>query len=386
MSNVNLAVEYCGLKLKNPVVAASAGTTRDAEHARRCEESGYSAVVLKSVQEEEMMRYNPFPRFAVVHSGVPGYSSDTFYSYEQAFMGDIDKYCEEVVKCKEQTTIPIIASINCLNAETWPEYAIAVERAGADALELVPSCPTGSVVRDKSDIHNLALNAVKSVKAVVKIPVALKMNLQLSNPLYTALCLQDAGADSLVMFNRPTGIEMDIETMAPILHKGFAGHGGPWARLQNMRWMVEAFPQLKVPISATSGAVTWQDVVKYMLAGATNVQVCAVMYLKGFDSVREMLAGMSEYLERKGIASIAEIIGKGAEAYLPLPKIDRSKRYFAQVDKSKCIACGSCKHVCIYDALAYDRGPTIDPDLCDGCGLCASVCSKKQAITMMVKK
>jgi dihydroorotate dehydrogenase (fumarate) len=386
MSKVNLSVDYCGLKLKNPIVAASAGTTRDAERARRCSESGYGAVVLKSIQEEEMMRYNPFPRFAVVHSGIPGYSSDTFYSYEQAFMGDIDQYCTEIVKCKKQANIPIIGSINCINAETWAKYAVAVEQAGADALELVPSCPTGAVVRDKTDIHSLAINAVKNVKEVVKIPVALKMNLQLANPLYTAKCLQEAGADSLIMFNRPTGIEMDINTMAPILHKGFAGHGGPWARLQNMRWMVEAYPTLNIPISATSGAVTWQDVVKYMLAGATNVQVCALMYLKGFDSIKELLAGLEEYLEKKGIANISEIIGKGAIAYLPLPKIDRSKRYYAQVDKSECIACGLCKNVCIYDAISYDRGPDINPDACDGCGLCASVCSKKHAITMLVKQ
>ena len=124
---MNMRVNYAGIALKHPIMAASAGTTRDADQAVRCEDAGYSAVVLKSVQEETLMRYNPFPRFKVLRSGVPGYESCTFYSYEQAYYGDLDQYADTVRRSKARVDIPVVASINCIRPGSWPLYAAACE-------------------------------------------------------------------------------------------------------------------------------------------------------------------------------------------------------------------------------------------------------------------
>jgi len=160
-----LQVDFAGLKLDHPVVAASAGTTKDAEHSFRAQEAGFSAVVLKSVQEETVNRYNPLPRFAVIKSGIPGYNAISFLSYEQAFEGDIDDYAEVVRKTKHRVSIPVIASINCIENESWAKYAEIVEQAGADAVEMVPSCPAGIFMQKRLEFYPIASNVPKGVKA-----------------------------------------------------------------------------------------------------------------------------------------------------------------------------------------------------------------------------
>ena len=127
--NSRLSVDFAGLSLEHPVVAASAGPTKDAEHCFRAQEAGFSAVILKSVQEEEINRYNPLPRFALVKSGVPGYSAASFFCYEQAFEGDIHDYAEVIRRTRERVSIPVIGSINCTRRESWARYAEIVENA-----------------------------------------------------------------------------------------------------------------------------------------------------------------------------------------------------------------------------------------------------------------
>jgi len=370
------SVSYAGIQLAHPIIAASAGTTRDAEQAVKCEDSGYSAVVLKSVQEEVIMRYNPFPRFAILRSGVSGYKSTTFYCSEQAYYGDLDDYAETVRRSKERVSIPVVASVNCINPESWPHYASVCEQAGADAMEIVPSCPFGLLMRDPSnDNHSIALAALKACKQKVKIPVIPKMTGQLANPLYTAVCLDEAGADGLTMINRSTGIEIDIETQKPILFGGFAGHGGSWALNSRLRWIIVTYPQVKAPISATGGIMTGSDTIKCLLVGANTVQIATVVYLKGYEHVQTMLTEIDDYMERKGIEKLADIIGLAGKNMLTIEQYDRKTRYFASCEKESCVACGRCENVCIYDAMEFaDNKPAISREKCDGCGLCASVC------------
>jgi dihydroorotate dehydrogenase (fumarate) len=383
---MNKRTSYAGIELAHPIIAASAGTTRDSDQAVKCEDSGYSAVILKSVQEEVLMRYNPFPRFAILRSGVKGYESTTFYCSEQAYYGDIDDYAETVRQSKERVSIPVIASINCLKPESWPQYASVCEQAGADAVEIVPSCPFGLLIRDPSnDNHTIAVAALKACKQAVSIPVIPKMTGQVANPLYTAVCLDEAGADGLTMINRSTGIEIDIETQRPILHGGLAGHGGGWALNSVLRWIIVTYPQVRTPINATGGIMTGGDVIKCLLAGARAAEIATVLYLKGYDHVQTMLAEIDAYMERKGIQTLTDIVGVAAKNMRTMDQYDRKTRYFASCDRETCTACGRCEKVCIYDAIQFvDKKPIMDRDKCDGCGLCASIC-RVDAIQLNVK-
>lgn len=382
MNTPSLATQYAGLQLKNPVVAASAGTTKDAEHAKRAEDAGCSAVVLKSIQEELVNRYNPFPRFAVIRNGIPGYSSTTFYSYEQAYEKGIDEYAETVRETKAALSIPVVASLNCVKPESWREYAAIVEQAGADAIEVVPSCPVGLFLRDALDFNAAAAVALKEALSGTKLPVVVKLTIQLGNPLATALEMEKLGASGLTMFNRSTGLQIDLDEMKPVLHGGVAGHGGPWVTQMNMRWIAETSKHLKIPVSATGGASRWEDIARYLLAGAANVQVGSAIYIKGYGVVGKIIEELSAYLAEKK-TDAAGLIGKAARRMVQLKDVDRSTKLVAKVDQAACVQCGRCKDICIYDAIAYGEGkPAIDPAKCDGCGLCPDICDARHAIGM----
>ncbi len=373
---MNKQTEYAGIRLKHPIIAASAGTTRDLKHCLMCEDAGFSAVILKSVQEEVLMRHNPFPRFKLLRSGVRGYESCTFYCYEQAYEGDLENYCATVAAVKNRLSVPVIASINCIRPESWPEYAKACEQAGADALEIVPSCPTGMLMRDAStDIRTLLLHAMNAVRDSVSIPVVPKMTSQLADIPGTACELDRAGADGITMINRATGIDIDVDKQAPILHGGFAGHGGSWALSAVLRWIVAVQPLVSAPICATGGVMTGDDVIKCLLAGARSVQIATLIYLKGYACLGELLRRVDGYMEEKGIGQIGEIVGLAARKTKKMEEYDRVTRYHASCERSRCVKCRACEPVCIYEALHFESGkPLIDTVACDGCGLCAAVC------------
>jgi dihydroorotate dehydrogenase (fumarate) len=370
-----LQADFAGLKLEHPILAASAGTTRDAERCFRAEEAGFSAVILKSVQEELVNRYNPLPRFSIVDSGIPGFNSVSFLSYEQAFEGDIHDYAEVVRQTRKRLSIPVIASINCIENESWANYAQIVAQAGADAVEMVPSCPAGAFIREGAEFTPIATNVLRAVRGKIDIPAGIKMTQQLANPIACAVTLEAEGSRWVTMFNRNPGLHIDIERMCPIMHRSACGHGGPWAALAITRWIAYAFPHLKIPISATGGVTRWEDVVRYLLAGAANVQIASLIYMRGYEVVREMLGSIEAYLDRMEIESIDGLIGKAVSKLQPLEAVDKTGRYLAVVT-DRCVKCGKCKNICLYDAISYpDDTPSIDPNLCDGCGLCAQICS-----------
>jgi dihydropyrimidine dehydrogenase (NAD+) subunit PreA len=225
-----------------------------------------------------------------------------------------------------------------------------------------------------SEFYPIASAVLRAVKRTVKIPAGIKMTLQQSNPLACAVALQREGADWLTMFNRSPGLHIDTETMSPIMHRCACGHGGPWAAAANLRWIACTYPHLRIPISATGGATRWEDVVRYLLAGAGTVQIASLIYMKGYDVVRSMLASIEAYLDRRGVESLGELVGRAVDKLQPLEAVDRSSRFYAVLTDA-CTACGRCRDICLYDAIDFsgDR-PVIHAELCDGCGLCEQIC------------
>ena len=132
--------------------------------------------------------------------------------------------------------------------------------------------------------------------------------------------------------------------------------------------------------------MTGGDTIKCLLAGAHTVQIATVVYLKGYDYVQTMLADIDDYMDRKGIERLVDIVGVAGKNMLTMEQYDRKTRYLASCERETCVACGRCENVCIYDAMEFvDKKPNIDREKCDGCGLCMSVC-RVGAIEMKVKE
>lgn len=370
----DIRVNYAGLKLKSPIIVASSGLTETVERIKKAEKFGAGGVAVKTKFEEPMMAKSPTPRFSILSHGFAGDRSLSFYSIEQGAEVDIDGYCEELIRMKEQSDIAIIGSVGCVNDETWVAWAKKVEKAGADALELNLSCPHSNLVLGKAAmITDTIEHVTRLVKQHISIPVIPKMTPQINSPLVAAKMMQDAGADGLCAFSRCLGLDIDIETQKPIMHGGYAGHGGPWAINYSLRWVSVMYPVINIPISGCGGATSWQDIVKYLLAGANNVQVCAAVYMKGYEVIETMVSGLHKYMADHGYENIPQFRGSVIPHIKQLHEYNREQVIKARITADKCKACGICEKSCIY--FAIDKGkPYSINEKCAGCAMCQQLC------------
>ncbi len=375
MAAADLTTHYMGLRLANPLVVASAGITETLDRLRRAEDAGAGAAVMKSWFETAYGRRSPTPRFRLLRRGMAGFRSITLYSFEQASGFDLQRYAEEVRRAKESLDMPVIASANCVSDEGWVEWSRAMEQAGADAIEINASCPFGTQMLGQGVVTDTMTHATALAKRAVKTPVATKMTPQLADPAAAAQAIQESGADGLVMFNRFTGLDVDLAREAPIMHGGYAGHGGPWALQYVLRWISAAHPHLSIPIAASGGVAEGDDVVKLILCGATVVETCAAVVVGGWEVIPRLLDGLTQFMESKGYSSPAQFRGKVCGRILPSEEVDRRRVAFAVIDESACNSCGLCERVCIYGAARAGEGTyVIAAEGCAGCGLCEQMC------------
>lgn len=371
----DLSLDFAGLRLRTPVLAGSAGITGTVEGMKRAEDAGAGAVVMKSLFAKEVCRVAPTPRFRVLRNDLGRDRSFVLYSYEQASEWDPERYAEEVRRAKEALDIPVIPSINCLTPEEWLGYSALMEEAGADAIELNLSCPHGPHLMEGHDVTREMIEMTALVRQARRVPVMPKMTPQLNNPPGVAVSLERAGADAIVAFNRFTGLDIDIESERPVMHGGYAGHGGPWALHYTLRWLAGMYPSLRVPLAASGGVAGWQDVVKAILAGATAVQTVTAVVMRGYDEITRQNDGLSRWMDGKGYGSIAEFRGSICRRIVPMEDVFREHVLRAEINAGLCTACGICARVCIYDAAAEgEEAYAIVAERCDGCGLCVELC------------
>lgn len=391
----DLSIEVMGKRFKNPILAASATPTKDAKYMRKCLEAGAGGVVAKTVTFEPLLQRYVSPRFTVLHKkGWP----HNFSNYSCEFLATYTP--EEWVKeleltkryCQEFDAV-LIGSISGSSFEIWRKLARMVEDAGVDMMELNFGCPHPRDLGYKSGQElgsdpDAAAEVVAQVVDEVKVPVIVKLTAEAVSPVTVAKRVQQAGASGVTVLNRFPALDVDLETGRPLLHSTFAGVNGPWMRPITLKWIAKVAREVDIPISASNGIWTWEDVVKAIMCGASTVQTCsAIMYgTKGFRIIKDFLDGLESYMEEKGYHELRELRGITLPQIKTWDAVDRDSRAKSKVIKDKCNGCKLCLNWCFYDAISVveedsGRVAIIDSARCDGCGLCASLCPR-DAITM----
>ncbi len=374
MSAPDLSVEFCGLRLNNPLVVAPAGITETADRIKRCEDAGAGAVVMKSYFELPVARSFPTPAFKLIHRAVADQRSSTLYSYEQASRFDLADYADELSRATAACDIPVMASVMCLSEEGWREALEACTQAGAAAIEINTSCPHGAYALDQGGVVEAAAQVIRLGRSLTDLPLIPKMSPQLTHPPSAAGALQQAGASAVVMFNRLTGLDIDLDALTPIMHGGYAGHGGPWMLHYTLRWLAATYPNLTIPIAASGGLAGAQDIVKLIAAGAQVTQTCTAVVTQGYEVITKMLRELRDLMETQGWDSPNDLRGIVCERIVAGEDVDRSRLNIASIDQEACTGCGRCHDVCIYDAVQPGEAYWIVADACSGCGLCTQLC------------
>ncbi len=339
----NLKTRFAGLDLENPLIISSAGITENVEKLRRCQRYGAAAAVMKSYFEEEICRNDPSPRYRIIEHGMGKDETLTFMSYEQASDWDIDRYAGEVAAAKAELDMKIIPSINCITREGWVEAALKVADAGADAIEMNTSCPHGSITFRGGAVEEVIFDTVRAVREAVDLPLIAKISPMLTSPIGVVKGVADLGVNAVTIFNRMTGLEVDLDSESPVMHGGYAGHGGPWAIQYPLRWISQISPQIDIDIAGSGGVVSGEDAVKYLLAGARAVQVCSAVVLNGYEVIAEIIDGIEQWMERKNYVRIGEFRGNAAAKVRGTEEIERGQKILAEIHNETHAPCvNSC--------------------------------------------
>lgn len=309
---VNLKTSYLGLELKNPLVVSSGPLTNSVESVVRLEEAGAAAVVMRSIFEEQIQ--------SDVSEMVAALEGDTSMAALEYLRADLpgqlgpEAYLDKLAAMRKRVKIPIIASINCVNASKWVTYAKKIERAGADALELnlyhMPVDPNETA--DKVESRRMML--VKAVVAEIKLPVAVKLSHHYTTLLPFALMLDTLGVRGLVLFNRFLQTDVDIEKEA-ILYS--TNYSSPNALHSQLRWTAVLRDWVRCSLAISGGIHSGNELVKSLLVGADVGYIYSVLHVRQDVSViREILDGLAAWMEHKGYASPSVFRGKLREVDL----------------------------------------------------------------------
>ena len=304
----DLSTCYLGLNLKNPLVVASCGLTTGLQGVQNCATSGAGAIILKSLFEEQINADITALRQA---SGELSQAHTEAFDYLEGYAqacGPQD-YLQLIRQAKESVDVPIIASVNCITAERWAEYAAQLEAAGADALEVNIGFLANSMELSSAAVEERYRQILRAVKSQVDLPVALKLGPYFSSfgQLAQRLGKGAQAADALVLFNRFYRLDIDVDKLQVTT-------GNPYSSADEMhtslRWIMLLAGKLDCQLAATTGIHSGKDVAKQLLAGATVTQICSTIYENGFGQVQVILDQLQSWMQQQGFNSINEFRGK----------------------------------------------------------------------------
>jgi len=301
----DLSAKFMGLDLKNPIIAGSSGLTNSVEKILEMEKAGVAAVVLKSLFEEQIK----FEASRQVEASPGGhyYSEAEDYIRNYTHASQVDKYLELIRDSKQQVSIPVIASINCVTSSEWISFARRIQEAGADALELnifiLPSDPYLS----GEENEKVYFDIVNKVKKQVSIPVSIKMSHYFSGLAKTALKLSWTGIDGMVLFNRFFSPDIDINQFKVTPAHVFSQ---PEELAMSLRWIAMLSDRLHCDVAASTGIHDGKAVIKQLLAGAKAVQIASVLYKQGVGVIPQMLSELTAWMETHGFETLKDFTGK----------------------------------------------------------------------------
>ncbi len=309
---IDLSTNYLGLKLKNPIVAASSGLTGSLEGLLSMEKHGAGAVVIKSIFEEEILlqaelEVQEAEKDPMIYSG---HSEILDYIDLHIKEDKLKDYLKLIRDARKNLSIPVIASINCISSEDWTHFTRKMEEAGADALEL-------NIFLNPADFKNKEFEKayfkiIKKVLDNVKIPVAIKISKYFTRLGLSVKALSESGVAGIVLFNRFYTPDIDIEKIAITSANMFST---PEEQYETLRWTAIMSEKIDCDLAASTGIHKGEDVVKMILAGANVTQLASTLYKNGPDQISRILKKVEKWMAEKGFDSLDQFRGMIARMY-----------------------------------------------------------------------
>jgi len=317
---------FAGLNLQNPIIIASSGLTSTAEKNKELEKAGAGAIVLQSIYEDQIeAQTNPAAQIPSSRTGDA--------------KSDIDKssritdYLKLIQETKKRCHIPVIASIICHKVGNWINFVRQIEMAGADAIELNIFALCNENRGYDNSLEHLYLKITEKVKALVSMPVIVKISKYFSHIVQLTADLQAAGANGVVLFSRFYQPDIDINRLQINSGDVFSSSADI---ADTLRWtpiVSSKIPDLS--IASCTGIHDWESVIKCILSGASAVEICSTVYQHGNEIISVMKRGIEEWMSSMNFRSIEEFKGKLSRISVEDPSLyerTQFRKYFSDRD------------------------------------------------------
>ncbi len=393
----NLQSYLAGITSPNPFWLASAPPTNSGYQVMKAFEAGWGGAVWKTLGIPVV---NVSSRYGAIHyrdSKMIGFNNIELITDRP--LSDNLREIEEVKKFFPDRAV--VASLMVQSREEWHQIVKDVENAGVDGVELNFGCPHGMCERGMGSAVGQEPHVLKTitewVKEVATVPVIVKLTPNITDITEPARAAAAGGADAISLINTVQSIVgVDLETFVPQPEvDGYSTHGGycgPAVKPIALN-MIKSCAQdrhVGIPISGIGGIENWRDAAEHLVLGASNVQVCTAVMHYGFGIVRELIAGLEEYMNNKGFQSLDELVGRSVQKVRNWEHLNLDYKITASIDEDKCIGCQLCYIACedgAHQAIGLQkngsRKPYIIDENCVGCNLCSLVCPVENCITMV---
>ncbi len=410
---VDTRVDFAGIRLKHPIGVAPQApfapvtARRLADQLLRYVEVGASFVDTTSIRPEPFHPPDkpPAGRFMRADKG-PGGKVAGALLFTPAERDRIQHRREwgleliAILRKELPRDIPLIANVvhSRPDVETWVSHARTIAEAGADVIELNPSCPLDPpmngddeepediVATSLGDSPEMLAGIVKEVVRAVKVPVGVKFSPESGYPrlINVAYRLHRAGARYVSCVNAPLSIAPpDIRRGGRGRYPGFdenpfAPLTGPWVRYfayRNTAAISKFVPALD--IATVGGIVEGEHIVESLMLGAKVVELSSAILLKGIPFIRHAIDYLNSYMTEMGYTSLEQVRGLGLQYIKPPATIDWGMgRLHSSIDLSKCNGCGICGNTLCFAITMNGKVPVVDVPNCSACSLCIAACPR----------
>jgi dihydroorotate dehydrogenase (NAD+) catalytic subunit len=310
---VDLSVELCGIRFKNPVWTASGCFGYGREFAGVFPLSELGAICVKGTSVEPWIgnkgtRVVETPGGMLNAIGLQNPGIDHFLTVDWPWL--------------QEQKATVIVNIVGRTVDEYVAVARRLEGSGVAAVELNISCPN---VKEGGLAFGTSLKGAAEVTAAVRkattLPLMVKLSPNVTNVVDFAKAVEDAGADAVTLINTLLGMAIDIRRRRPILGNVFGGLSGPVVKPVALRMVWQVAGAVKIPVVGIGGIMTGEDAVEFLMAGARAVQVGTACFVNPRAPL-DIIDGIAGFMRESGVERVADLVGAarpatGAEGNLP---------------------------------------------------------------------
>jgi dihydropyrimidine dehydrogenase (NAD+) subunit PreA len=396
----NLTTNFIGIKSPNPYWLASAPPTDKEYNVVRAYKAGWGGVVWKTLGSE-----GP----PVVNVNGPRYGA--VWGADRRLLGlnnielitdrPLEVNLREIKQVKRDwpdRALVVSLMVPC-DEESWKAILKHVEDTEADGVELNFGCPHGMSERGMGAAVGQVPEYIEMVTRWVKqhsrMPCIVKLTPNIADIRKPAEAAKRGGADAVSLINTInsiTSVNLDSFSPEPMIdgkgaHGGYCGPAVKPIALNMVAEIARSAETRDLPISGIGGVTTWRDAAEFLALGAGNVQVCTAAMTYGFGIIKELTAGLSQYMDDKGFTSVDQLVGRAVPNVTDWQYLNLNYVAKAKINQDLCISCGRCYAACedtSHQAISMspDRKFEVIDAECVACNLCVNVCPVQDCITM----